>query len=76
MLLVAVNLILNLAHLLLLISSSKDHSKQQDKCKHWQMKDVFNLATKAGQHVLEVSQSVEDKKEEEVRKKEEAGRYN
>lgn len=39
------------------------------------MKDVFNLATKAGQRVLEVSQSVEDKKEKEVRKKE-AGRYN
>lgn len=75
MLLIDVNLILNLAHLLLLISSSKDHSKQQDKCKLWQMKDVFNLATKAGQRVLEVSQSVEDKKEKEVRKKE-AGRYN
>lgn len=77
MLLVDVNFILNLAHLLLLISSSKDHSKQKDKCKFWQMKGIFNLATKPGQHILEVSQSVEDKKEEEgVRKKEEAGRYN
>ncbi|KAI1241096.1 hypothetical protein IHE44_0009558 [Lamprotornis superbus] len=42
-----------------------DHSKQQDKCKLWQMKDIFNSATKPGQHILEVSQSVEDKKEEE-----------
>lgn len=41
------------------------------------MKDISNLATKPGQHILEVSQSVEDKKEEEgVRKEKEAGRYN
>lgn len=42
------------------------------------MKDISNLATKPGQHILEVSQSVEDKKEEEegLRKEKEAGRCN
>lgn len=42
------------------------------------MKDISNLAAKPGQHILEVSWSVKDKKEEEeeVRKKKEAGRYN
>lgn len=33
------------------------------------MKDISNLATKPGQHILEVSQSVEDKKKEGIRKK-------
>lgn len=41
------------------------------------MKDISNSATKPGQHILEVSQSVEDKKEDEgVRREQEAGRCN
>lgn len=40
------------------------------------MKDISNLATKPGQHILEVSQNVEEAEEEGVRKKKEAGKYN